>query len=169
MNAENLEDKLELQKERLIEKLGVNFEQNNVLAPVAARIFSTLILIGNQGATFDQLVSDIKASKSTVSTHLEQLQSTGKIRYFTKSGDRKRYFVINSNLMLTMIDEMLEKWEAEKEIHKKVLDYKNQRNEITPEERPFDLEFQNNYLTFLEEATAAMQKLKSNIINKNIH
>ena len=50
---------LQAQKTRLIEKLGVQFEKEHQLAPVAARIFATLIVTGKKGITFEQLVKDL--------------------------------------------------------------------------------------------------------------
>lgn len=159
------EKELEVQKVELVERLGVQLEKDH-LAPVAARIFATLILAGRRGVTFDNLVSELNASKSTVSTNLDQLQTAGKIQYFTKPGDRKRYFIINPNLMLNIIDEMVAKWETQKDIHEQVLEYKGKVNSLEKDEAPYDLEFQKDYLIFLEEATAAIQKLRTNIINK---
>ncbi|HET8753264.1 MAG TPA: transcriptional regulator [Salinimicrobium sp.] len=161
------EAELELKKRKLVESLGVQLEKDN-LAPVAARIFATLILAGQKGVTFDELVSDLNASKSTVSTHLDQLQSNNKIQYFTKPGDRKRYFIINPNLMLNVIDEMIAKWDAQKVIHEQVLEYKEKRNEFNKEidKYQLDLDFQKDFLTFLDEATTAIRKLKTNISNR---
>lgn len=153
---------LEAHKTRLIEKLGVQLEKEHQLAPVAARIFATLITVGKKGSTFDQLVTDLKAGKSTVSTHLEHLQATNRIEYYTKCGDRKRYFIVKSDLMVNYIDEMTAKWEAEKCIHQEVLEYKKLMNKMDSEEN-FDLEFQKNLLIFLDEATAAVNKLKKKI------
>ena len=159
---------LNQQKSVLIEQLGVQLECDN-LAPLAARIFATLILTGKQGITFEQLVCDLNASKSTVSSHLESLQTSQKVKYITKPGDRKRYFIINPNLMVNVIDEMTSKWETEKELHQKVLQYKKEFNQTTQEkELQFDLEFQQDFLTFLEEATSAIQKLKSKIQQKHL-
>lgn len=162
------QEDLEIEKTELIEQLGVQLE-NDKLAPVAARIFATLILSGKRGVTFDKLVKDLNASKSTVSSHLDYLQSTNKIRYFTKPGDRKRYFIINEDLMMNFIDEMIAKWEADKRVHEKVLEYKKKHNQFTDinEGYQFDLEFQKDFLTFLEEATAAIQKLKLKITTRN--
>lgn len=161
MIAEELED----QKNQLIEELGVLLERKHKLAPVAARILSTLILTGQEGITFDGLVHSLKASKSTVSTHLDQLQNTNKIKYFTRPGDRKRYFIINPNLTFDVIDEMTAQWETEKEVHKKILQYKQVRNELMEEQEgtPFDLDFQKDLLEFLNEATTAIQKLKTKL------
>jgi len=161
-------ERLEEEKKELIEQLGVQLETEN-LAPVAARIFATLILNGKQGATFEQLVNDLHASKSTVSAHLEHLQSTNKVTYFTKPGDRKRYFIITPDLMFNVIEEMVRKWESQKRIHEKVLEYKQKHNEYARDEQDeiqFDLEFHKDYLTFLHEATAAIQKLKLKIVQE---
>lgn len=163
------ERELEDEKKELIEQLGVHLEGEN-LAPVAARILATLILTGQEGITFDQLVCDLNASKSTISTHLDHLQSTSKVRYYTKTGDRKRYFIINPELMMNQIDEMLAKWESQKMIHDKVLGYKKRRNKFNKERDgfQFDLDFQKGYLSFLDEATAAIQKLKNKIKQKHL-
>ena len=165
-----MEKELEFEKRTLIEELGVQLE-NDQYAPVAARIFATLILNGKQGITFEQLVNDLNASKSSVSTHLEQLQVSNKVKYFTKPGDRKRYFVVNQDLMKNVIDEQVAKWESQRSIHEKVLQYKKKRNEAMAEdeENHFDLELQQDFLVFLDEATTAIQKLKHKLNQKNPH
>ena len=160
------EEELELEKKKLIEQLGVQLECENH-APVAARILSTLILTGKEGITFEELVQDLCASKSTISTHLDQLQNTDKVKYFTKPGDRKRYFIINPDLMLRKLDEMVKKWEAEMQIHESILNYKRKYNKFNEEGFQFDLEFQKDLMDFLNEATTALQKFKQKIVNKN--
>ena len=159
---------LEVEKKELIEQLGLQMEHRHGLSPVAARILSTLVLTGKKGITFDSLVRDLKASKSTISTQLDHLQAGDKIKYYTKPGDRKRYFIINPNLMFNAIDEIVDKWESEKKIHQKIIKYKKTCNERCgpEEENKFDLDFQEDFMVFLEEATAAVQKLKLNIMNK---
>ena len=54
----------------LVEKLGVHLEKREQLAPVGARILSYIILTGKKGATFEDMVTILCASKSTISTHL---------------------------------------------------------------------------------------------------
>lgn len=163
------EEQLEIQKQKLIEQLGVIFEKKHRLAPLAARIVSTLVLTGQQGVTFDEFVQNLNASKSTVSNHLDQLQSTRRIRYYTKSGDRKRYFVINPDLTVEIINETVAAWETEKNVQEEILRYKEERNMLNKEkDLPlFDLEFHQNLLVFLNEATTAIQKLKNRITSKN--
>lgn len=162
------EEDLNIQKRNLIEKLGVQLEGVQ-LAPLAARIVATLILTGKKGITFDELVRDLCAGKSTISTHLDHLQGSNRIKYFTKSGDRKRYFIINPDLVLNLIDELVNKWETEKKIHQEILEYKKKMNEMNQVNNSpyFDLEFQKDYLTFLEESTTAVQKFKSSIFKHN--
>lgn len=161
-------EELDAKKRRLIEQLGVHLEREN-LAPLAARIFATLILTGKKGVTFDELVNDLCAGKSSISTHLDHLQASNRVKYYTKPGDRKRYFIINPDLMLNIIDEMLKKWENEKKLHTEIQQYKKRRNELTSENEDFqfDLHFQEDFLTFLEETTAAVRKFKSRILTRN--
>lgn len=165
MNVEELEN----QRDQLIEELGVIIERKDQLAPVAARILSTLILTGQEGITFDRLVQSLNASKSTVSTHLDQLQTSNKIKYFTKPGDRKRYFIVNPNITFDVIDEMTARWEMEKAVHQKILEYKTLSNELCRDkkETSFDLNFQKDLLVFLDEATTAIQKLKTKLHTRN--
>lgn len=165
MNREELEKK----KWELVEILGVELEKDP-MSPVAARIFAILILSGKQGVSFDELVSGLNASKSTVSTSLEQLQVAQKVKYFTKPGKRKRYFTIHPDLMLKAIDEMIGKWETQKQMHEQVVLYKQERNKLrnaSDADQEADLDFHRDYLTFLEEATVAIRKLKHKISNRN--
>src|SRR5690606_23593601 len=101
-----MESQLKTKKFQLVEKLGVHFENTDHLAPVAARIMAYVILTGKTGTTFEDLVSDLCASKSTISTHLNHLQGLNKLTYFTKSGDRKKYFILNPDYILQSINNM---------------------------------------------------------------
>lgn len=162
------EEELNKEKNRLTEQLGVIMERKYKLAPVAARILATLILSGKQGLTFDELVQQLNASKSSISTNLEFLQNNRRIEYFTKPRDRKRYFKLNTNYTIEVFDDMINTWETERNVHQEILQYKERRNIYNQDQDLplFDLEFQKNLLVFLEETTAAIKKLKSNFINK---
>jgi len=155
------------QKQRLIEKLGVAIEQKDHLAPVAARILSYIILTGKAGTTFEDLVSNLCASKSTISTHLNHLNDLKKVLYFTKPGDRKKYYTINHDNILTSIEVMIESWLAQKELHLEIREYKQETNKFREDEASkFELDFHDDYIAFLEEATQSISKLKSKIIEK---
>ncbi len=76
------EEELNNEKNRLIEQLGVVMEKKHQLAPIAARIMSTLVLNGQQGVTFEELVQNLCAGKSTISTHLDHLTGQQKDSVF---------------------------------------------------------------------------------------
>ena len=165
MEAQLLEEK----KKKLVEDLGVHLEKEN-LAPIAARIMATLILSGKKGVTFDELVCELHAGKSSISTHLDNLQQSSRVRYFTKPGDRKRYFIINPDLLMNVVNEMISKWENEKQIHTEIKEYKQHCNSLNTkgDGEHFDLGFQEDFLTFLEEITAAVKKFKEKTLKRNI-
>lgn len=154
-------------KNELIEKLGIHIEQSEQIAPVAARIIATLILTGKKGITFEELVTNLCASKSTVFTHLTHLQSIKRINYFTKPGDRKKYFVITTTGIIQKMNEMMENWKKEKELHLEIMQYKIESNVHSESENDaedtFDLEFHKDYLSFLEQANESILKLKQKL------
>lgn len=160
-------------KMKLVEKLGVHLESRENLAPVAARILSYIILTGKRGATFDEMVMVLCASKSTISTHLNHLQDLQKIEYFTKTGDRKKYFIVNKNSILHHIDAMISEWETIKELHLEIKTYKQAINDhIAKEDKEtekFELSFHNDYLKFLNEAIRSIKKLRENLVNNKFN
>ncbi len=93
------------EKGKLIEEIGVRFEQVHQLAPLAARIYAIMILSPKDGHTFDEILLITKASKSSVSTHLNHLLQLKKVEYFTKTGDRKRYFRASTYYLKNTLEE----------------------------------------------------------------
>ncbi|WP_348798352.1 GbsR/MarR family transcriptional regulator [Flavobacterium adhaerens] len=84
---------LQKEKEELIEMFGIHFESIYNVPPLAARIMGLLILDGcKQGLTFEDIVTKIGASKSSVSTNLHLLLNSERIYYHTFAGDRRKYF-----------------------------------------------------------------------------
>jgi DNA-binding transcriptional regulator GbsR (MarR family) len=74
----------------LIEKIGVYFEHG--MPPAAARILALLIVSDHESFSFDEIRTNLNLSKSATSTGINVLLGVNKIEYFTKTGDRKRYF-----------------------------------------------------------------------------
>lgn len=161
MTAELLKE-----KEQLVEKLGITFEQNDHLAPVAARILSYVVLTGDSGTTFEELVEKLCASKSTISTHLNHLLDLKKIKYFRKPGDRKKYFIKNPDTIFQRIDKMIEDWSAQLDLHLEIKKYKEKMNAMSPQETEpeFNLGFHDNYIVYLKEAMSSLEKLRNKII-----
>ena len=158
-------DSTEKRKRELVEKLGILLEKKEHMATLAARIFSYIILTGKQGTTFEDLVENLCASKSTISTHLNHLQDLRKLEYFTKTGDRKKYFIINTdfNTMVQRITDMVEDWKREKQIHLEIMDYKKDVNVTLEEQNRFELDFHIDYIKFLDGATSSINKLKETL------
>lgn len=158
------------EKQNLVERLGVFMEQREQLAPLAARILSYVVLTGKTGTTFEDLVRDLSASKSTISTHLNHLSDLKRLVYFTKTGDRKKYYTINEDSIIQSIDNMMESWVIQKDLHQEIKAYKNQINEQKSEDTSkFDLDFHENYIKFLDEVTQSVSTLRSRIIEKTLN
>ncbi|MCZ4317748.1 transcriptional regulator [Aequorivita viscosa] len=155
-------------KEKLVERLGVHLENKEQIAPLAARILSKLILTGRRGITFEDLVCDLCASKSTISSHLTNLQATQRVTYFTKPGDRKKYFILSPDAMIKSMTEMLQNWELESVLHREVMVYKEEINSSLPEnsDEKFELDFHKDYISFLEQASASIKKLREKLAEK---
>jgi len=158
---------LELEKSELIEELGVYFETNKILSHLAARIFSLLILSEKDGTTFDELVTTLKASKSSVSTNLQLLQNTGRVIYFTKLGDRKRYFKAAPNDIIVQLDKKIAQWEQEKQLHEKLFAFKTN---LYKEHNKYDenlpgLQYTKNYALFINDFIKNLKTLKNNLQN----
>lgn len=84
---------LSQKQQELIEKIGIYFEQS--MQPTAARILALLIVSSQESFSFDEIREILKLSKSATSNGLNFLLSVNKIEYYTKPGDRKRYFKWN--------------------------------------------------------------------------
>lgn len=156
------------EKQDLVERLGVFMEQKEQIAPVAARILSYIVLTGKTGTTFDDLVNVLCASKSTISTHLNHLADLKRVVYFTKTGDRKKYYTINEGSIIQNIDSMMDSWVVQKELHQEIKNYKHKINSQNEDgSLKFDLEFHDDYIQFLEEVTNSVSTLRTKIIEKN--
>lgn len=82
-----------------IEQYGVVMEGMG-LGPVAARVFVYLLFSQQDQATFDDMVSYFKVSKSAISNALKFLTAVNMIESKTIGGQRRRYFHINFKKML---------------------------------------------------------------------
>ncbi|MDO3695721.1 transcriptional regulator [Wenyingzhuangia sp. chi5] len=157
------------EKCELVEKLGVHFEKKEGLAPVAARVFSYIVLNGKGGTTFEELIENLCASKSTISTHLTHLQGLNKIKYYTKTGDRKKYYIMNYDSMVQGINKTIDDWNEEMKIHQEVMAYKLTVNQLkeTPNEEKFNIEFHVDFIEFLNKTIASVKEIKNRIIKNH--
>ncbi|WP_264559914.1 GbsR/MarR family transcriptional regulator [Flavobacterium sp. N2270] len=150
---------MEAEKQEIIEMFGVHFEQLYNIPPLAARILGTLIIDGcKSGLTFEELVEKMQASKSSISTNLNLLQKMDKINYFTKIGDRKKYFKAaplsqRLNNYLTLVNN-------EKILIDKIIRYREKNISCSQEE----INLQNSY-AYREHMLKAEQLLMTTINN----
>lgn len=121
-------------KEELIESLGMHFESMYQLPPLATRIYALLILTGNEGLTFEALIEATEASKSSVSTSINLLLQTQKIEYFTKPGDRKRYFRKNAHYLKNRLETYVQQVNKELRLFESTCGYMSECNKQSYEE-----------------------------------
>ncbi|WP_245188882.1 GbsR/MarR family transcriptional regulator [Maribacter dokdonensis] len=152
----------EQRKQVLIEELGVYFETEYDLPPLAARIFANLVVTDEDGLTFDDCLEKRGASKSSISTSLNLLQQIGFINYFTKSGDRKRYFKVSEKdaFFSNKLKQSLKKLETECKMIDKVAEYNKEHNITKYEENKEKKEI---YLNCLEETRKIFKQTINNL------
>ncbi|MCX2680587.1 MarR family transcriptional regulator [Galbibacter sp. EGI 63066] len=158
---------MQKQKKEIIEEMGVYFECHGNLSPLSSRIFAYLVLCGEDGATFDKMLEELEMSKSSASTNLQLLQSMGRIGYYTKPGDRKRYFKISIENSINRLDEKINSWEKEKQLHQKVYRYRQEMFKMGDkpvEEYNVELSMNKHFVEFADEMIKSLEKLKNNIL-----
>lgn len=148
-------EEVKQQRDELIEMFGIHFEKIGHLPPLGSRILATLILdTCTRRYTFDDLVEQTGASKSSVSTNLNLLLKMGKINYYTLPGDRKKYF--RPSAFSERFDNYLKMISFEKEIMEKMLDYR--RKTLTCQADKFELEKSLAYKEHILEMEALLNK-----------
>src|SRR5690606_29887109 len=98
------------------------------LPPLAARIYATLLISSNEGLTFDEIMEIVQASKSTVSNNLNILVQLSYVEYFTRPGNRKRYFKTSQFYVKNALEQYMALHNKELEIINRVDDYKKENN-----------------------------------------
>lgn len=103
--------------EEIFQKL-VNFSMNTYnLPPLAAKIYAYLTFdFALSGVTFEELVADLKASKSSVSCNLDLLIKSKHITVLNKIDERKRYFTLNPDYIKIRFGGIIDRLEKEVEI-----------------------------------------------------
>ena len=119
-------ERIARQKE-LIEALGRSLEKQGY-QPVAGRILAMLMASDKEEFTFDEIVDEMKISKSTASNALKTLELRETIEYVTHSGDRKRYFRISFSDIKMVVNEIKKRFEASSAILDEVISLKKDPN-----------------------------------------
>ncbi|WP_405383720.1 GbsR/MarR family transcriptional regulator [Maribacter sp. LLG6340-A2] len=148
------------EKKDLVEELGMFFQARHKLTPLAARIYSILILTSSEGYTFDELKEITQNSKSSVSTNLNLLVSLKFVEYYTRTGDRKRYFRSNGTYIKNMLKERMESVSTELKIAEKVNTFNKTHNPVKYQEKGYAGQIFLTYLQLEKENLAqAIEKI----------
>jgi len=116
------------EKRMLIEDIGIILEYRADLAPLAARIYATLLISSNEGLTFDEIMEIVQASKSTVSNNLNILVQLSYVEYFTRPGNRKRYFKTSQFYVKNALEQYMALLNKELEIINRIDAYNEENN-----------------------------------------
>lgn len=108
------------EKKDLVEELGLFVQERHKLPPLAARIYSILVLSSNEGYSFEQLMGITQSSKSSISTNLKLLISLKFVDYYTRTGNRKRFFHSTGSYVKNMLNEHVDSVYKELRIANKV-------------------------------------------------
>lgn len=151
----------------LVEEIGLYFEETYGFSPLMARIHVLLILCPYSGYTFDEIVKYTCSSKSSVSTNLNMLIEKGNIEYFTKSGDRKRYFRNSKSSWKVDLINQAEEVERGLKISQKIGEFNQKHNK---EKHSKNKEIGKLYRTYLEMHHQNLKKIikKMNQLEKTV-
>lgn len=119
-------ERLKKQKE-LIEFIGRQNEKEGY-QPVTARILGLLMVMDKEEYTFEEIVEEMKISKSSASNALKNLELRGVIEYVTYPGDRKRYFRFVSGDITTVITDIEKKMQQSLVTIQQIIELKKDPN-----------------------------------------
>ncbi len=108
---------------QLVEQIGLDLEDRLRLSPLAARIFTLLILSSYEGLSFDEIRESIMASKSATSVNINVLLQLDYIVSYTNPGERKRYFKLAKYSQVVSLEAELQRIEKEKAMVQKINTY----------------------------------------------
>lgn len=110
-------------QEQLIEEIGLGIEDQLNLSPLASRIYALVILSSDEGLTFEEIRATIMSSKSSTSVNINVLLQLDYIIFYTKPGDRRRYFKLAKYSSLILLEVYLQAIEKEKEMIERINSY----------------------------------------------
>jgi DNA-binding transcriptional regulator GbsR (MarR family) len=120
------EERIKRQKD-LVEALGRLYDKKG-FQPVAGRILGLLLVMDKEQYTFDEIVEELRISKSSVSNALRMLEIANVIEYKTLPGERKRYFQIKKPDKFALIDEHKVNLEATRKFFQDAWELKANKN-----------------------------------------
>ncbi|SDG83057.1 GbsR/MarR family transcriptional regulator [Psychroflexus sediminis] len=105
-------------------ELSLHLEKEQHLPPLAAKIYSLLILSNAEALTFEEIKDLTGASKSSVSNQLNFLIEEGRVDFIFKDDKRKRYFKTKRDYFKKTLELHLKETDKEINILSKIIQHK---------------------------------------------
>ena len=158
----------DLEREELIEMMGIHLQNQHSISPLTGRIWGALIMEGkDKGLTFEYLVEKLQASKSSISSSLNLLVKTNKIYYNTIEGDRKKYF--KAYPFSERFVRLLQNMEFEKALLDKIIVYKNKEEKTVENACSLqNIKAYKEHLNEIEQLTKKMLEKLKKVEQKNL-
>ncbi|SCY19946.1 Winged helix DNA-binding domain-containing protein [Nonlabens sp. Hel1_33_55] len=116
------------EKKLLVEEIGIHLESTHQLPPLACRIYAIMIVSSDDGFSFEELKEILQCSKSSLSASVNLLSQLNYIEYYTKPGERKRYFRGTGSYLSNMLEENLQKVDIELKMVSRILEFNRMHN-----------------------------------------
>lgn len=150
------------EKRQLIEEVGLHLESSHKLTPLASRIYAIMILSSKDGFSFEEIMAITQASKSSVSTNITLLVQLNYVEFYTKSGDRKRYFRGTNNYLKLTLQEYYQTIEKELKLVKKINLFNQEHNPTKfVENESMGIFFQEYLVTQKENLKKTLEKMRA--------
>ena len=81
------------EQDRLIERLGLVFEESDRMPRIASRILGLLLLTPGE-CSIDQMAERLSVSRASISVDARRLEECGVVERITRKGDRRDYYRI---------------------------------------------------------------------------
>ena len=110
----------------MVETIGRMYEKQ-LFGQIPGRIMGLLSVMDKEQFTFEEIVDELKISKSSASNALQILEAHKMIEYFNIPGDRKRYFRIRKSDKFAIIDEHQVKLKMSRDLFQSILELKTDK------------------------------------------
>ncbi|MDX1363676.1 MAG: MarR family transcriptional regulator [Arenibacter latericius] len=147
------------EKKQLIEQIGIGFGDRMGVSPLAARIYGLLTLSSYDGLTFEEVREALGSSKSSTSINLNVLTQLNFVEYYTRPGDRKRYFKVSKSFQKKYLMQYAQTLNSEAELISKI-------NSYNLEHYPEKFVNEKSMGTLMEEYIKAQHKLVETTLKK---
>ncbi|MDD4033079.1 MAG: hypothetical protein PHS48_07535 [Bacteroidales bacterium] len=119
-------ERIEKQK-ALVEYIG-RMQEKEGYQPVAGRILGLLMVMDKEEFTFEEIVDEVKISKSSASVALRNLELRGVIEYVTYPGDRKKYYRLSTMDLESTLNEIEKKVIRSMDLIEQIIELKEDKN-----------------------------------------